>query len=128
MTLVEIIATIFLFAGAFFVLVASIGVVRFPDFYSRTHAAGKGDTLGIALVLIGLAIYEGGTLNTAKLVLIAIFIGIANPTATHAIARAAYKLGLKPYLGRSKPKDDDSSDNLKSKIPARTTNVVQSDG
>lgn len=116
MTLVEIIATIFLFAGAFFVLVASIGVVRFPDFYSRTHAAGKGDTLGIALILIGLAIYEGGTLNTAKFVLIAVFIGIANPTATHAIARAAYKLGLKPYLGRSKPKDDDSSDNLKSKI------------
>ncbi|MDI6778725.1 MAG: monovalent cation/H(+) antiporter subunit G [Bacteroidota bacterium] len=116
MTLVEIIATIFLFAGAFFVLVASIGVVRFPDFYSRTHAAGKGDTLGIALILIGLAIYEGGTLNTAKFVLIAVFIGIANPTAAHAIARAAYKLGLKPYLGRSKPKDDDSSDNLKSKI------------
>ena len=98
MILIDIIASVFLFGGAILVLIASLGIIRFPDFYTRTHAAGKGDTLGIALILLGLAIHEGGTLNTLKLILIAVFIGIANPTATHALARAAFKLGLKPKL------------------------------
>lgn len=104
----DVIGSIFLISGAVFVLIGSIGVVRLPDFFTRTHATGKCDTLGLALVLIGLAIHEGGTLNTAKLLLIAVFISIANPTATHAIARAAYKLGVKPLLSiSSKEKKDD---------------------
>lgn len=107
MDFLSIVGTVVLFSGAFFVLVGSVGIVRFPDFYARTHAAGKCDTLGLILVLLGLAIYEGGTLNTVKLVLIAVFIGLANPSATHAIARAAYKLGLKPHLGSSDSKDNE---------------------
>lgn len=92
-------------------LIGSIGVVRFPDFFTRTHASGKCDTLGLALVLLGLAIHEGGTLNTVKLILIAVFIGIANPTATHALARAAFKLGIKPLLSTSKEeKQNDLAD------------------
>lgn len=98
----DLIGSMFLLSGAIFVLIGSIGVVRLPDFFTRTHASGKCDTLGLALVLIGLAIHEGGTLNTAKLLLIAVFIAIANPTATHAIARVAYKLGIKPLLSDSK--------------------------
>lgn len=103
MELHDIVGSGFLLVGAGFVLIGSVGIIRFPDFYTRIHAAGKCDTLGLALVLIGLAIHEGGTLNTVKLVLIAVFIAIANPTATHAIARAAYRLGLKPLLGNQKP-------------------------
>jgi multicomponent Na+:H+ antiporter subunit G len=99
MSVWNIIASVFLFVGAFFVIVASIGVVRFPDFFTRIHAAGKCDTLGLGLVLLGLAVYEPAVLNTAKLLLIAVFIALANPTATHAIARAAYRLGLRPLLG-----------------------------
>lgn len=104
----DVIGSIFLISGAVFVLIGSIGIVRLPDFFTRTHATGKCDTLGLALVLIGLAIHEGGTLNTAKLILIAVFISIANPTATHAIARAAYKLGIKPLLfNAQKDKEND---------------------
>lgn len=100
----DILGSIFLIAGIIFVLIGSIGIIRFPDFFTRTHAAGKCDTLGLVLVLIGLGIHVEGTFNMIKLLLIAVFIAIANPTATHAIARAAYRLGLKPILG-SKSED-----------------------
>jgi multicomponent Na+:H+ antiporter subunit G len=92
-----IITGILLFLGCFIIVVASIGIVRFPDFYSRMHPAGKSDTLGQLLVLSGLMVYEGFSLVSIKLLIIIIFIFIANPTATHALAKAAYAAGLKPW-------------------------------
>ncbi len=92
-----IITGVFLAIGCFFVVVSSIGIVRFPDFYSRMHPAGKADTLGQAMILIGLMIYEGFSLVSVKLLFIIIFIFIANPTATHALANAAYMAGIKPW-------------------------------
>ncbi len=92
-----IITGVFLAIGCFFVVVSSIGIVRFPDFYSRMHPAGKADTLGQAMILVGLMIYEGFSLVSVKLIFIIIFIFIANPTATHALANAAYMAGIKPW-------------------------------
>jgi len=88
---------IFIGAGCFIIVVAAIGVVRFPDFFSRMHPAGKADTLGQGMVLFGLMLYEGLTFVSLKLFLIILFIFIANPTATHAIAKAAYIAGVKPW-------------------------------
>jgi multicomponent Na+:H+ antiporter subunit G len=92
-----IITGVFLAIGCFFVVVSSIGIVRFPDFYSRMHPAGKADTLGQAMILVGLMVYEGFSLVSVKLLFIIIFIFIANPTATHALANAAYMAGIKPW-------------------------------
>ncbi len=92
-----IITAVFIAIGCFFVVVASIGLIRFPDFYSRVHPAGKADTLGQMMILVGLMIYEGFTLTSVKLLFIIVFIFIANPTATHAIANAAYTAGIKPW-------------------------------
>ena len=75
--------------GVFFLLMGAIGLLRFPDFYSRMHAAGKSDTLGSLLVLAGLAFYEGIDLTSVKILSVALFIFVTSPTATHAIARAA---------------------------------------
>lgn len=100
----EIISAILVFTGCFFIIAASIGIVRFPDFYSRLHPAGKTDTLGLTLILAGLIVYEGITLVSVKLVFIIIFIFIANPTATHTLAKAAFLSGLKPW---EKGKKDD---------------------
>ncbi len=75
--------------GVFFLLTGAIGLIRFPDIYTRMHAAGKCDTLGSLLVLAGLACHEGLVLASAKLLIVALFILITSPTATHAIARAA---------------------------------------
>lgn len=96
MSFFEIIAILFSCGGLFFLLVGSIGLIRLPDFYSRSHATGKADTLGILLIIIGLIFYEGFTLNSAKLLIILTFVGLTNPTATHALARAAFLFGLKP--------------------------------
>jgi multicomponent Na+:H+ antiporter subunit G len=79
-------------------LMGSIGILRLPDFYSRTHAVSKSDTLGVFFVIIGLIIYEGFTLSSGKLFLIVLFIALSNPIGTHALARAALKKGLKPLL------------------------------
>lgn len=87
----------FLFAGVFLFVVASIGLVRFPDFYSRLHPAGKTDTLGQMLALFGLIIYEGISVASFKLLVIIVFLSIANPTAAHALAKAAYAGGTKPF-------------------------------
>jgi multicomponent Na+:H+ antiporter subunit G len=75
--------------GVFFLVAGAVGLVRFPDFYTRMHAAGKCDTLGSLLVLTGLAVHQGFDLASVKLIIVAVLIFITSPTATHAIARAA---------------------------------------
>lgn len=83
--------------GCLAMLLSSVGMLRFPDFYSRIHPAGKADTLGLALILAGLMIWEGLTLVSLKLLIILIFTLIAAPTATHALAKAAFLDGLLPW-------------------------------
>jgi|SRR5919106_1214062 multicomponent Na+:H+ antiporter subunit G len=96
------VAAIFLVAGAFFLLVSCVGLLRLPDFYTRAHAVGKAETLGSMLVLIGLALYNGATLSSLKLFLILVIIGVTNPTATHALTRAAMRSGLKIWRAERK--------------------------
>ncbi|MDJ0973085.1 MAG: monovalent cation/H(+) antiporter subunit G [Planctomycetota bacterium] len=97
MSALEIVGTVFIALGGFVMFMGAVGVVRFPDFYTRLHAAGKGDTLGQALVLLGLIVITGVSNDGLKLVLIAFFIFILNSTSTHALARAAWLAGLKPW-------------------------------
>ena len=65
-------ALVLVAAGAFFLLVGSIGVVRLPDFYTRIHAVGKSDTLGLVLVILGIAVHEGLSLTGVKLVAVVV--------------------------------------------------------
>lgn len=101
-----ILTILFVVAGIFFLLAGSIGVVRLPGFYSRTHATSKSDTLGLLLVITGLIIYEGWHLNSIKLFLILLFIALSNPIGSHAMARAAYETGIKPLLSNNKKKEN----------------------
>lgn len=96
----NIISIVFIVAGMFFILTASVGIIRLPDFYSRTHATSKSDTLGILLVVLGLIVYEGLTINSFKLSFIFILVALANPIGSHALGLAALRKGLKPLLGR----------------------------
>lgn len=80
--------------GVLFFLTSAVGLLRFPDFYTRMHAAGKCDTLGALLVLIGLAALQGFGLASVKILLIAVFMFATSPTATHAIARSALRNDL----------------------------------
>ncbi len=103
MTIVSILTTILILLGLFFFVAGTVGILRLPDFYTRLHAAGKCDSLAAVLIICGIAIYNlqpfsfGALLVSIKLFLVAAFVFIANPTATHAITEAALVLGVKPW-------------------------------
>jgi multicomponent Na+:H+ antiporter subunit G len=98
----QFISILFLLGGFFFFLAATVGLLRFPDFFCRLHATGKGDTLAVLLSLIGLSIYEGISITSVKILFIALFLFLAQPTSTHAISRAAMRCGLEPWTKESK--------------------------
>lgn len=83
--------------GAFFGFVAAVGLIRLPDVYTRTHAASKSDTLGAMLALAGVAVVVDARLATVKAVFLLVFMFMTNPTAAHAIARAARDQGIEPW-------------------------------
>ena len=95
-------------AGIFFVFAGALGVLRLPDFFTRIHAAGMTDTLGVELILLGLIIQSGITLLSLKFLFVAFFLLLTSPAATHALADAAYHAGLKPFLGHYKSPDIDT--------------------
>jgi multicomponent Na+:H+ antiporter subunit G len=95
---IDLLSWAFLLAGAFFMVVAGIGVLRLPDLFTRMHAAGLKDTLGTALTLIGLMLQAGFSLVSVKLVLIWAFIWFTSPVASHAVARAALLSGHRPII------------------------------
>ena len=102
----DILAAICLLVGAGFALTGGIGIIRLPDFYTRMHGSAITDTLGAWLILLGLMFYAGPTLVTAKLVMIGLLLSVTSPTATHALAKAAWRHGLKPW---TREKGDDVS-------------------
>ena len=104
--LLRFVVTLFSIAvGTFFVFAGTFGVIRLPDFYTRLHAGGMTDTLGAELILFGLIVQSGFSQMTLKLLMVAFFLFITSPTATHAVAHSAYKSGLKPLLGKYRAPD-----------------------
>lgn len=93
----DILSWVLIVGGAGFSIVGAIGLLRFPDFYTRLHAAGITDTLGAWLILLGVLLQVESWLVAIKLVLIVVFLFFTSPTATHALARAALATGLKPW-------------------------------
>lgn len=93
--------------GLFFTLVSTTGVIRLPDVYSRAHTASQADTLGAGFALAGVAITLGLEVTTVKTVLLLFFIFLTNPTAAHAISRAAFEEGIEPWTELD---DEDESD------------------
>ncbi len=106
MLIKDILSILFMSAGFFFFTTATLGLLRFPDFFTRLHATGKGDTLAVLLSLLGLAAYHGFSLTSAKIVFIAVFMFLAQPTATHAISRAAFRCNVQPWTLPEGKKND----------------------
>lgn len=94
--LLDILSVGLLLAGGGFAVIGGVGLVRFPDFYTRLHAGGITDTLTALLIVGGLVLQSGFSLLTIKLLLILLFLLFTTPTATHALARAAMAEGLEP--------------------------------
>lgn len=88
---------VLLVAGLAFVLIGVIGILRLPDFYTRLHAASKCDTVGLALMVAGVAVHTGWSPVTGKVLLVALVVALVNAVGAHAIARAAYRSGQPPW-------------------------------
>ncbi|MFO8116194.1 MAG: monovalent cation/H(+) antiporter subunit G [Halorubrum sp.] len=83
--------------GLFFSFVSMTGVLRLPDLYSRAHTASQADTLGAGFGLAAVALVIGLEGTGFKTVLLLFFIFVTNPTAAHAITRAAFEEGIVPW-------------------------------
>ena len=96
MAATELLSAIFVLAGGFFLVVGGLGLVRLPDLFTRMHAAGVGDTLGVGLFMVGFMFLVdlGGV--TVKLVLVLLLLLLTGPVATHALAKAALHGGMRP--------------------------------
>ena len=109
---VHLISAALILSGLVFAFGASVGILRFPDFYSRVHAAGKGDTLSALLILGGFALeaaFQGGFsflnfLIALKIIAVAGFIFLTSPTSTHALIQAGFDDGAKPITDE-RPED-----------------------
>lgn len=92
----RITAYILMLAGVFFAFSSAVGIIRFPDVYTRIHAGTKALTGGALLVLTGSALIAPTWQAAAKILLIAGFFLLTNPLSSHAIARACYRHGIRP--------------------------------
>lgn len=90
----EILMNVLLFVGASFLLLASIGIIRMPDLYSRLQAAAKASTLGAGCVVIALALHFSDFEISIRALLVVGFLFLTTPVAAHVIARAAYFIGV----------------------------------
>lgn len=112
--MLDLIVVLLLCGGVLLFAGSTIGLLRFPDFYCRVHAAGKGDTLSTMLLLGGLVLYHlhdssgAGLLVTLKMFLTVLFVFVASPTATHAIIDAGYEARA-PYWVKPAPPDSETA-------------------
>lgn len=83
--------------GVLFFLAGTLGMLRLPDFYARTHAATKCDTVGAGSLLLALVLYSDSGPAAVKIVLLAALVLVTSPSAGHALARAAHRTGLDPW-------------------------------
>ena len=93
---IEICGWFFILLGSFLLLTGSLGLIRLPDFWSRLHGASISDTGGVLFLILGMMLHVTSVWVFLKLLAIAVFIFISSPTASHAIANAAFvTLGYK---------------------------------
>ncbi|MEJ8776392.1 monovalent cation/H(+) antiporter subunit G [Pseudogracilibacillus sp. ICA-222130] len=98
--IMNIIIIILMLSGTFFIFSSALGINRFPDVFTRLHAATKAPTLGIMSILLAtfLFLYGSHQIVSGKLLLAILFIFLSSPVSGHMLSRAAHKANVKPYL------------------------------
>ena len=97
MMLTDYLALLLLIVGGFFFLAGTVGLLRFPDVYTRLHALTKADNLGLGFIMAGLAIQSGSWLIAGKLFVIWLLVMLAGASVAHLIARRALQRGITPW-------------------------------
>lgn len=87
----EILSTLLVFLGSVFILIASVGLLRFRDTFERLHATTKATSFGLLLIVAGTGLYFLHTLVVLKLLLVIVFIYLTAPLAAHSISKTSHK-------------------------------------
>ncbi|MGD8925599.1 MAG: monovalent cation/H(+) antiporter subunit G [Thioalkalispiraceae bacterium] len=96
-TLIDYLSSLLLIIGAIFFLAGTLGLLRFPDVYTRLHALTKADNVGLGLVVFGLAIQSQSLAIAGKLILIWLLVLLAGASVSHLVARSALRKGVAPW-------------------------------
>jgi multicomponent Na+:H+ antiporter subunit G len=96
--LLDVLSWLCLLSGSFLGLTGAMGLFRFPDFYTRLHAASVTDTLCLGLIILGLMLQSSSWIMAVKLLLVLLILAYTSPTASHVLAKAARHGGLEPVL------------------------------
>jgi multicomponent Na+:H+ antiporter subunit G len=97
MSPIDLLSGALILGGAAFFFAGTVGMLRFPDVFSRLHALTKGDNVGLGLTVLGLAVRADSFAVVAKLVLVWMLVLLAGATASHLIARSTLRRGIKPW-------------------------------
>ena len=108
MIVISWISDICLLLGGIFTLTGALGLLRLPDFFTRLHGASVTESLAAPLLIIGIILDTGFTIDSAKLMLIIVIMVVANPTITHALCRAAAHGGKTPEVETNNIKENQS--------------------
>ena len=121
----EVIVSVLIVLGGGFAAVAGLGLLRLPDVFIRMHASTKAGTLGVGLIVLGVAVNFASSLVLTKAVLIIAFLLLTAPVGAHLIARAAYRRGTRLWartlLDDAAMKGNDSSDTASDDVPHQST-------
>jgi multicomponent Na+:H+ antiporter subunit G len=93
-TVLDVVSGLLMAAGAVFLVSGGVGLLRFPDFYTRVHAVGLTDPAGAGLILLGLLLRVNTWETAVRLLIILLFLTLTSPTATHILAHAARRDGV----------------------------------
>jgi len=91
---IDLLPALFLLLGALFFLAGSLGILRFPDVYSRLHALTKADNVGLGLIALGIALERGALASALRLLAIWLLVLLSTAVVSHLIARSAWRAGV----------------------------------
>jgi multicomponent Na+:H+ antiporter subunit G len=97
MTPTDYLSVVLLIVGGVFFLAGTVGLLRFPDIYSRLHALTKADNVGLGLTVAGLAVQAGSWAEAGKLLLIWVLVLLAGACVSYLIAHGALQRGVRPW-------------------------------
>ena len=92
----SIAGNVLLLIGSMFAALGALGILRFPDLYTRLHAASKAGPIGVGLILLGAGLASGDPLTIVRTVVGLVFLILVSPVSAHLLARSAVKSGVSP--------------------------------
>lgn len=126
--MIEIISAVVIIVGVLFVVIGAVGLLRLPDFYIRISAITKAATVGVACIMIGVALNYNEISIAIKAFAVVLFLLITSPIAAHIIGRAAYNSGVPLWKKTEVNEYEEYKKNKDSSDDTKDSNTKNSEG